>query len=276
MRGTALNTIFGPGRALMWLTGVNVGVWVLMAVCAMAVRLGSLWGVEVPGWLVLPASFPAWAHRPWTLLTYMFTHADFFHIFFNMLLLLWFGRLLSLSRSAKSMVWTYIGGGLAGGVLYMCVSAVWPTVFTPAGILMGASAAVLAVLAAATVLNPNMPIHLFFIGDVPLKWMALAMAVLSFLGLGGGNAGGEVAHIGGLACGVIVGVCLARPRRAPRPRGPRFGTVISRDAADIIRQNRAEAARLDELLDKIHTSGYNSLTAEERRELDYLSKHVSR
>lgn len=67
---------------------------------------------------------------------------------------------------------------------------------------MRASASVLAVIAASAIRTPDLRLYLFLIGEVKLKWVALGCIVLTFAGVGGGNAGGQAAHVGGvlLAC----------------------------------------------------------------------------
>lgn len=270
---------------LTWLLAANGTVFVLMSVALIVARTGNPWGASLPALLELPASFGLWLHRPWTLFTYMFTHEGFLHLLFNMLWLLWFGDILLHRVSQRTLLWLYIGGGLAGGVLYMICLPLLPELYGMGSpLLLGASASVLALMAANAVLMPDYTLHLFFIGDVKLKWMAVAMIVLCFLGLGGGNAAGGIAHVGGLAAGLAAGLALRRKPAQKRPQEPRRKNPFRgmepgsfrMQAHNAPQRERADAERLDALLDKIHVSGFNSLTHAERAELEALSKKITK
>lgn len=252
---------------------INVAVFVLAAISMLLAKAGI--DIRIDEWLTLPSSWREWLIEPWTLVTYMFTHTHPLHLLMNVLWLGWFGSiLLSSAVSGRVIIWLYIGGGLSGGVLYMLLA---PMLGIRASVLMGASASVLAIMTYAAVILPQYTFHLFFLGDVKLKWMALFMILLAFLGLGGGNAGGELAHIGGAAFGLTAALFKKNTTRekakifshTPNPR--RSSRVIS-----IMEQHRQDARRLDELLDKIRISGFGSLSKSERKELEDLSKRVTK
>lgn len=253
---------------------INVIVFVIVSLSMVMARAGV--GVSLESWFCLPSLIPLWISRPWTLLTYMFTHTNPLHILFNMLWLAWFGSILIEATSQRFMSWLYIGGGIVGGLLYLWLAPM----FTTAAYLLGASASVLAIMTAAAVRQPNYTLHLFFIGDVKLKWIAIIMILLAFLGLGGGNSGGEIAHLGGTLCGLVASLLYGKTgnfstasskEKSHRRKLKRSSRVIS-----IMEQHRIDSARLDELLDKIHRSGFDSLTKSERTELEQLSKRVSK
>lgn len=250
---------------------LNVAMFFVAGLSMVFGKLGSVPSLEP--WLALPASPALMLTRPWTLFTYMFTHTHPLHLLMNLLWLGWFGSLLLTVVSARRLVWLYISGGLCGGICYMLFA---PMLAQAGSVLLGASAAVLALMTAAAVLLPGYTLHLFFLGDIKLKWVALFMILLAFLGLGGGNSGGELAHLGGALCGLAAGFVWSR-KRSPRkeketPRKPKH---VSR-VINVMEQHRLDAERLDELLDKIRISGFDSLSADERRELEYLSKRVTK
>lgn len=257
--------------SLVWLLCINAAVFLFVAVGSLCVKM-NLCSYNVGDMLMLPASAGGWLARPWTLLTYMFTHDNFIHLLVNMLWLLWFGVWLYPTVGSKGIVWLYIGGGLAGGLLYQLSSPLF-AMSGFGGMLAGASASVFAIVAASAVLIPNERLHLFFIGDVRLIWVAVVMMVLGFIGLGGGNAGGGVAHLGGIVFGLAVGAILRhRARREAKPRRPQ----IKKRVISVIEQHRLDSERLDQLLDKIRVSGYQSLSRSERQDLDELSKKLGK
>lgn len=230
-------------------------------------------------WLTLPSQFDVFLTRPWTLVTYMAVHFDFLHMLFNVLWLYWFGNILLITLADRHLAYYFIGGGVAGGVFFLVWSALGPG----GGWLCGASAAVIAVMCGAAFRLPDHEINLFLIGSVRLKWVALICCVLTFLG-GGGN---QAAHVGGLAWGLATALMIRNGfdpasrlsdlfrkhggsgKSGDRRRSP--GKMI-----DALQQHRNDTERLDQLIDKIRISGYGSLSARERKELNELSKRLQK
>ncbi len=265
-------------RVLYTLLGINCAVFFILSVAALVARFGAPEWSLLPGWFEMPGSVSAWIMRPWTLLTYMVTQVEFLHLFFNMLWLIWFGDILMSTLGQRHLLGLYLCGGVAGGLLYLAAASWVPALCPPGSVLIGSSASVLAVMAATAFRSPDYTFHLFFIGDVRLKWIAVFMIVLAFIGLGGGNAGGQVAHIGGVAFGSLQGLLLRRGIDIFGRHG-RSRQQFKRRPAKVlsaIEQHRRDAARLDELLDKIRISGFNSLNKKEREELDRLSQKITK
>lgn len=198
------------------------------------------------GGLMLPGSFAALLHRPWTLLTYMFTHLDFLHLFVNMLWLIGFGAMIH--GGWRSVTGVYIAGGLTGALFYLIFSALQPD--TASG-LAGASASVISLVTAAAIQSPDRILNILFIGQVKLKWVALT--VLTFLLLSAPLfSAPAAAHAGGIVAGIISGILLKRKDRE-----------ISRKALETARRY----TRRQILLHKVEQSGFTSLSEPERLEL---------
>ena len=270
-------------RALAWLIMVNVAVFVVLWVIILSGNAMGMPGNFTMQWLCVPSSPSLFVGRCWTILTYMVTHYGILHLLFNMLWLFWFGRLLMTTLSDRHLLWLYIGGGVFGALLYIAGQATFPS-NSGASYLCGASAAVLAVMTAAAIRTPNLTMNLLLFGEVKLKWIALACILLTIAGVGGGSAGSQGAHIGGVIFGAAFAIALKRgydiskkvsaPKRQPisRPRVnvKRDGNAVAKAASGRL----GDPARLDELLDKIRLSGYQSLTSAERRELNALSQRL--
>ena len=172
---TDLKEAFRRGNIYIQLIYINVAVFVVTTLTEVILQLfnRSLGGVFE--WLELPASFTQFIIQPWSLFTYMFMHAGFLHILFNMLWLYWFGALFLMFFSAKHLRGVYILGGICGGLLYMVAYNVFPY-FRPMvdySFMLGASASVLAIVAATAYREPNYPIRLFLFGTIRLKYLAL-------------------------------------------------------------------------------------------------------
>ncbi len=274
-----LRTGFRQSSTLMKIVWVNVAVFVLLRLIAIVFVFSGrpdyidmmLEQVELPS---SPAVFMT---RPWTLVTYMFAQYDLLHVVFNMLWLYWFGTMFTMTASSRRLLTLYLCGGLAGAVLFMLGYMVLPMFHSSYGSLIGSSASVIAVVTAVAILMPHFKMHLLLIGSVSVKWIAIVTIVLVLVGVTGSNAGGEIAHIGGVIAGVLCGLWIKRghglsfrrpSRRQTPPEAP--SPSLSSDAG----LSANERAELDAILDKIKKSGYTSLTSSERDRLFSVSRKI--
>ena len=244
--------------------------------------LTTLFGVGSSGWLCGWLSMPVGAgllYRPWGLLTYMFTHYEFIHFFFNMIGLYYFGRLfMSVFADERKALLTYVVGGVVGG-LFSFLSLLIEG--RGDNLLLGASASVMAILFAVTFKVPEQRLWLTLIGNVRLKYVALVYFLLDVLSLSSfSNIGGHLAHIGGALAGVGLVALWKRGLFTqglgwPRMRRSRIKVVHKADNIDweFNRKRNDTNKEMDRLLEKIKLSGYNSLTSEEKRTLFDMSKN---
>lgn len=273
----------GGSRMLAWLIGLNMAISIV-ALCVMAAS--SVMSGIVTRILTLPSEWIAFLTHPWTLLTYMVTQFSVLHLLVNVLWLLWFGRLILNEVSDKQLGLCYLAGGIVGGIAYLVTASLGGS----AGeYLCGSSAAVIGVMCMAGVLMGNRELRFMLLGNIKVKWVAIVCVVLTLVGTQGTTAV-TMAHLGGAAGGILYALLL---KFQSSPRGGAVAFNID-DLADKFRKQKpkrererrpdtvAEAMRgrlndherLDELLDKIRVSGYNSLSDVERRELDALTKRL--
>ncbi len=248
--------------------------WVLRLIVANVIAY--LAELAVPGlqqslWFV-PAAIVI---RPWTLITYMFLHASWIHILFNMLALFWFGPRVEERLGGRSFLTLYFVSGIAGGLLSLAIPA---TRFVP---IVGASGAIMGVMVAYARYWPRARFYLY--GAVPVEaWLLILVYVVLDLGgaVGIGGAGiAHFAHLGGAAAGYLylTGHAWLSPARQWRrqvtaPPSPRVfgdGEQLRRwreiRLDDLHPVNRDEIVRL---LKKVDQTGARSLTPEERATLD--------
>jgi membrane associated rhomboid family serine protease len=148
---------------------------------------------------LVPAAF---LDRPWTIVTNMFVHANFGHIFGNMITLFFFGRALSMLVGKSKFLLVYFGGGILGNILYILLGE-------PLSIAVGASGAVYAIAGALVVMMPNLRVRLYFIIPMPLWVVVLVFFVIwSFI-----PGVAWQAHLGGLLVGLIAGYFFRRRGR---------------------------------------------------------------
>jgi membrane associated rhomboid family serine protease len=220
--------------------------------------------------------------QPWSVVTYMFVHLDFFHVLFNMLVLFFFGPPLEDRWGPSEFIKFYLICGVGGAVLSLLF---WDQR------IIGASAAVYGVMVAFAMYWPNNPVYIWGIFPVKAKWLVGFLVGLSlFFAVTGGGAGvAHLAHLGGAGAAFLYlrsnwGPTQwgARPPRKPRRTKPAVRasseTTASIRSATAARRGRATGEEekllddIDKILDKISARGMESLTPEERSRLDEASR----
>lgn len=215
--------------------------------------------------------------RPWTLVSYMFLHADLWHLAVNMLSLFFFGPRLEATIGSRDFLRLYFLSGVGGAVLSFLLGPDVPIV--------GASGATFGVLLGFAYYWPRAQIYLWGILPVEARWMVIGMAVISIYsartGMGAGIA--HFAHLGGFAGGWAY-LRWRRRRREQGPIGPAAAAALERISGqmrqDIERWrqipletlhpiNREEVERV---LQKLDATGIGSLTPDERAFLDRMSR----
>lgn len=286
---TELKDNFRRGNIYVQLIYINVAVFLLTMLLGIAFTLFNQTLQGAFEWLELPASLHRLLVQPWSLITYMFMHADALHLLFNMLWLYWFGALFLQNFSAKHLRGLYLLGGICGGLLYILSYNVFPYFqgMVHHSFMVGASASVLAIVAATAYREPNYPIRLMLFGTVRLKYLALVVIGTDLLFVTSGNAGGHIAHLGGALAGIGFGASLQKGSDLTKwinqlldgivslfnrqPRKPRMkvnhGGGSRQQEYDYNAEKKAQSEEIDRILDKLKKSGYQSLSSEEKKTL---------
>ncbi len=271
----------GSYGALIRLIFLNVVIWLALNILVSVLALyQNFSGTDVVSdFVALPPNLYHLLSRFWTIFTYMFVHFRFMHLLSNMLWLFFLGRVFSDLLGGARMTGTYIIGGLCGGILFVIVQNLIPGGAT-GGSLEGASAGVMAIVIAVAAYSPDFAMFPFGI-QIKLKWLALIAFVLTSLIDLTTNTGGKVAHIGGAIFGFIYGTQLRNGKNflekfmaifRYKSGKLRIEHSRSRKSDDrVYNENKINIRRqVDEILDKISRSGYDSLTREEK---DFLQKN---
>ncbi|MCZ8355024.1 MAG: rhomboid family intramembrane serine protease [Cyclobacteriaceae bacterium] len=274
---------------------INVAIYLTMVVFFVFTKISSLEFVfeAIYNQFSIPPKISEFITRPWTLFTYSFAHSitDIFHILFNMLALYWFGKLFVEYLGSDKLIALYVLGGLAGGLLYLLMFNTIPYFVNASGFngMVGASAAVYAIMVATATLLPDYTFFLLFLGPVRIKYIVLFYIVVSFLGSVGPNAGGNIAHLGGaligfvymkqLQAGVNWGGWITATLDWFRDLfGPKQHVKITyrkeKKASSTVGKSKSQISQdeIDAILDKISAGGYESLSKEEKEKLFNASK----
>ena len=211
--------------------------------------------------------------RPWTPFTYMFLHAGFLHLLFNMVGLFFFGPRLEARLGGRRFLGLYFSSGLMGAVL---------SVITPNALIIGASGAVYGVILGFARYWPREKVYVWGVLPVEVWLLVVAFTAISLFGATQRGSGvAHFAHLGGFLGGFLFLKLTEANSAAARFRAR--AAPVRKQSADVQDLTRWRAIRGEELhplnreelnriLDKISGSGLASLTAEERAFLDRFSK----
>lgn len=242
--------------------------------------------------------------RPWTAVTNIFMHAGIMHLLFNMIFLYVFGNIVRDLVGDSKIVPIFILSALFGFILFLAAYNLVPF-YKSLGTsrIIGASGGVMGIVFAAIALAPDYSIRLLFLGYVKIKWIGLFYALIDIMSLQGGNAGGSIAHLGGAIVGFYFirnlqeGRDWGKPfywvedfiakRKQPKPKikvvykqeekvkTEAYQRQSQRSGKQANQHILSKQERLDEILDKINRSGYDSLNEEEKAFLFKISQEDS-
>ena len=247
-------------------------------------------------WFVFPKEPGEFIFKPWSIVTYAFLHSGIWHILSNMLILYFSGIYFLNYFSPKRLLNYFFLGVIVGALVYMLSYNLFPAfAATGRSYLMGASAGVMAVLVGIATYIPNMRVRLMLVGSIKFWYIAGFLVLLDVIQIPMGNAGGHLAHLGGALLGYFYTTQLQKgndigawfekimdgfasmfsssPKKAKMKTVYRKGkdnSATSKRTTASARMNKNEKQkRIDNILDKISKSGYDSLSKEEK---DFLFK----
>ena len=227
--------------------------------------------------------------HPWGLFTNIFTHYDAFHLLSNMIFLYFSGKLFESIFNQKQLLFTYILGGIAGGILEIFAHSLFPKFDLTSSIVVGASGAIMAILVAVAFYRPKIKINLVF-ASIPIIYIAIIFIALDLFNLASNDSTAHFAHLGGALFGIwsiqnmhssnniinraenlvifITKMFLKdKTSHLKVKKGGKSKRTVTDEDYNTDRKNKQEVT--DKILDKISKSGYDSLTKSEK---DYLFK----
>jgi membrane associated rhomboid family serine protease len=284
-----LKQTYQQGSSLIRIVFINLGVFILFRLFFLVLKFSGNDGmIDFNDWFDVPAFLPSLLLKPWTLITYMFYHEEIWHIVFNLLWLYWFGKIFLYFFDDKKLTALYLMGGIAGAILYIAVYNLLPF-FHPAvmnSALLGASAAIMAIVFAVSFYAPDFKVMLLFFGEVKLIYIALVSVLLDLILMSSGNAGGHISHLGGAFVGWLWCVQYRKGKDFTQgvtrflffitgifKRKSRLKVSHKKSMSDLdYNHSKAQYQKeVDRILDKISKGGYESLNKEEKEILFKMS-----
>ena len=282
------NNLIGQFKQL----SIVLKIIVINTLIFLIVYLGSFFFKLSPStlvsWFVLPTSFLEIVFQPWSFVTYAFLHAGFWHLFWNMYLLYWFGLYVLNLFTSKRFLTIYLLGAINGGLFYVLAYNLFPVFNNISSNLMGASAAVLAIVIFIATYTPDAMVRIFTF-RIKLWQIGLVMVLLDLFQLpSSGNAGGLIAHMGGAIFGYVYAIQLKKGNdigiwfenfmdllvnlfKSNKYKHFKQVHKTKQSAPKNTKRNPTTnyQIKIDRILDKIGKSGYDSLTKAEK---DFLFK----
>ena len=282
----ALKSFFLQKNVLSRLMLINIVIWLICLFISVFTWLFNISDISfVTKLFAVPSDISALAEKPWSVFTYMFLQERFGHLFFNMLMLYYGGKIFLQYFSEKQLLLTYIFGGLFGALFFILAFNAFPVFEDMKGhaFALGSSASVLSILIAAATYRPDYTLNLFLLGQVKMKWVAIVFVVIDFLSITKGNSGGHIAHLGGALWGFLYSFMLKsdfdiykifKKKAKIRVKTVNSENYHKRPKTD--EQYNAERAQeqedVDRILEKIAKNGYSSLSDKEKEFLFRQSK----
>ncbi len=298
---------FKSGGMFIKLIFINVAVFVffnLIATIAALMKWDDLFIIFSNGSIFIPTQWFSFSTdpellitRPWTVFTYMFMHGGFMHLLMNMIIFFFMGKMLEQYLGTKKMLSIYILGGIAGALIYFGAHNIFPLLSEKGHVpMVGASASVMAILAAIATYAPNVEVYVFGAIKVKLYIIAILYGLIDLLSLGSGDGTAHFAHLGGAFWGFLyisqlkkgkdmatwfdklmsrvvgtfkkvpkIKVAHSKYRKPKKAQKASFKKTPPRDDKEYNSQKIDKQAHLDAILDKIKVGGYECLSVEEKR-----------
>jgi membrane associated rhomboid family serine protease len=266
---------YNTGGMVQKLIFWNIGCFLLSLLFFYSFSIGKF---EIPYWIALSSDLGTFIKTPWTLVSFNFFHYGFFHLIFNLLVLHFSGRLFSTYFTDKQLLGVYVLGGIFSGITFVLSYII----IQKTGLLVGSSGAIMAILLSATTYAPFMLLRIPLIGIVKLWHVTFVILLLDLIQLPLDNTGGHIAHLGGALFGFLYikllksGTDLSKAismildffvnLSKPKKKTP-FKKVhrnTTKKAVNSFSEKDITQKQINDILDKISKSGYDSLTKEEK------------
>mgnify|MGYP001441173568 FL=1 len=248
----------------------NITLYLLPFVLKTVLFLFNIKGLSIVNWFTIDATLSEFILKPWSILTYGFIHGSFSHIFWNMLILYYFGNILKNIFGEKLILNLFLSGIVAGGLTYLISYNLFPVFKGVNSVMIGASAGVMSVLFFLAAYDPQYRIRIIFF-DIKILYIALFLFFYDIIQIPLNNSGGHIAHIGGALWGYYYSVKYNNGSDL-------VNSILSYFKKDNNNKPSVKSKtdnksfnqdKIDEILDKISDSGYDSLTKSEK---EYLFK----
>ncbi|MDQ6757841.1 MAG: rhomboid family intramembrane serine protease [Bacteroidota bacterium] len=289
------------GNSLMTLISINAIIFITISFVQIIFYLSSTAQASIENnvlpWFAMPAKLSSLSQKPWTVLSYMFTHNHVIVTLTNMLWLWVFGSILQNIAGNRKVIPVYIYGGIAGAVAFIGANYLMPSLKNSINIatLQGANAAIMGIAVATTALAPDYRFFKMLNGGIPIWVLTLLYVIIDFAGISNGSAAYNISHLAGAFIGFMFVFSLRRgsdwsiwmnnfydwltnlfnPYKKNISAKRKIKEKVFYQAGNqkpFVKRSNITQQRIDEILDKINQKGYHLLTEEEKNILKRASE----
>ena len=254
---------------------INILVFIISALCFSFVSNQF----QYPNWLALSSNYKDVLWCPWTLITYGFLHSDFIHLIFNLLFLYFISTLFYTFFTTRQFLTVYFFGSFFAGLIFVS----YGYLFNYTNLIVGASASIMAIFMAVATFAPNYSLRLPLIGYLKIWYLAFFYVFIDVAQLLTENTGGHIAHLSGGLVGFVFamlmkkGIDISAIFTINKKKSNTFKKVYKNKPVKKYQSVRVSNVnftqrQIDEILEKISKSGYESLTKEEKEFLFAANK----
>jgi len=290
------------GNTLVLLIAINLIVFVILAFVKVIYFLRyedhqaalSLFDKNVLSWLTLPVDTGKLLNRPWTIITHMFVHDGVWHLLGNMLWLWFFGYIFQDLTGNRKLFPVFFYGAIAGVISLVLSFNLLPGLKEQVHVAtaLGASAGIMAIAVATTMVAPSYRIFPMLFGGIPLWVLTSLYVIIDLATIPYNNSGGHIAHLAGAFTGFLFMFFYRKGydwsdwinnffdwvNNLFNPDKPKRGINIKKElfykssSAPYKKTLNITQQRIDDILDKINQKGYQFLTEEEKELLKKASQ----
>ena len=254
---------------------INILVFIVSALCFSFV----LNQFQYPNWLALSSNYKDVLWFPWTLITYGFLHSEPIHLIFNLIFLYYISTLFYTFFTTRQFLTVYFLGSFFAGLIFVA----YGYLFNYTNLIVGASASIMAIFMAVATFAPNYSLRLPLIGYLKIWHIAVFYIFIDVAQLLTENTGGHIAHLSGGLVGFVFamlmkkGIDISAIFAIKKKKNSTFKKVYKNKSVKKYQSVRVSDVnftqrQIDEILEKISKSGYESLTKEEKEFLFAANK----
>ncbi|MEY4835382.1 MAG: hypothetical protein RI980_1497 [Bacteroidota bacterium] len=254
---------------------INILVFMVCALCFSFVSNQF----QYPNWLALSSNYKDVLWFPWTLFTYGFLHSEPIHLLFNLIFLYYISTLFYTFFTTRQFLTVYFFGSFFAGLIFVAYGCL----FHYTNLIVGASASIMALFMAVATFAPNYSLRLPLIGYLKIWHIAVVYILIDLAQLLTENTGGHIAHLSGSLVGFVFAVLMKKGIDISaifiikKKKNSTFKKVYKNKPIKKYQSVRVsdvnfKQRQIDEILEKISKSGYESLTKEEKEFLFAANK----
>jgi len=254
---------------------INILVFMVCALCFSFVSNQF----QYPNWLALSSNYKDVLWFPWTLFTYGFLHSEPIHLLFNLIFLYYISTLFYTFFTTRQFLTVYFFGSFFAGLIFVA----YGFLFHYTNLIVGASASIMALFMAVATFAPNYSLRLPLIGYLKIWHIAVVYILIDLAQLLTENTGGHIAHLSGSLVGFVFAVLMKKGIDISaifiikKKKNSTFKKVYKNKPVKKYQSVRVsdvnfKQRQIDEILEKISKSGYESLTKEEKEFLFAANK----